>query len=232
MYDANYQGPVTGNIQTVYDIELGRLHLASEDLKYLISLYQGEITFLDSQIGRLFDSLDDMGMAANTIVALTGDHGESFAEHADFEEAGNVFHPHSLYNAEQRTPLLIRFPGTIPPSTLVHAPSQAIDLFPTLLDLAGLPIPVQSQGTSLAGLVNGSDSGANRAAFSSMPDFVFTSITTQPWKLIQNNANGQRKLFDLGSDPQETTDVLAEQPDVSAMLTSRLKAWMKEVHIS
>jgi len=232
MYDPDYQGPITTDIQTVYDIQLGRIKPGDRDLRHLLALYQGEISFLDSHLARFFSTMDQLGVTQNTVVAVTSDHGESFAEHADFEDKGNIFHPHSLYNVEQRTPLLLRYPRRVKPGTVIQAPTQAIDLLPTFMDLAGLPIPAQVQGATLTPLLSGTDDGAGRIAFATMPDFVFTGVTTPRYKLMQNNATGQHRLFDLVADPQESTDLSAAQPDVTSQLADRLHTWMKDVKIS
>ena len=232
LYDAGYRGALTGNIATVDAILAGKLQPAGADLQRLVSLYQGEISYLDSQIARLFAALDQQGLTQDTIVAVTGDHGESFAEHMLFEENGNIFHPKSLYNAEGRVPLLLRYPRVVKAGAVINVPTQAIDLFPTLLELAGQPVPQQSEGASAVGLLSGADNGQQRLAFASMPDFVFTSIATPQWKLIQNNASGQRRLYNMLHDIGETKDVLATNSDVGAQLSVQLATWMKAVKIS
>lgn len=231
-YDPGYRGAVQGNPVTVEALRGGLLQLSEPDVIRLMSLYQAEITYLDSQISRLFRALDDMQLTQNTIVAVTADHGESFAEHAEFIVGGDFFHPCGLYNPEGRVPLLLRYPPRIRPGAVVNAPTQAIDLLPTLLELTGLPSPAQAQGGSLLSLLDGSDDGAKRVAFSSMPDYVFTALTTPRWKLIQNNATGEHRLFDRSRDPDERLDQLAIEPDVASQLTAQLQAWMKAVKIS
>jgi arylsulfatase A-like enzyme len=231
LYDKDYQGPIDGAMQTVYDIQIGRLKPTDSDLRHLLALYQGELSFMDSQLQRLFASLDDRGLSSKTIVAVTGDHGESFAEHADFQEGGNVFHPHNLYNVEQRVPLLLRYPPAIQAGSVVTVPTQGIDLPLTLLELAGLPPMAQAQGKSLLDVLMGNPA-PDRVAFGAMADYVFTSIVTSRLKLIQNNATGQRRLFDLSADPQELTDIASAQYDASAQLAGRLSAWMHEVKIA
>jgi len=228
MYDPGYQGLMDGTLQTVDAIQNGSLKPTPEDLRKLLALYQGEISFLDSQIGRLFAQLS----GSNIVVAVTGDHGESFGEHADLDENGNFFHPHSLYSSEQQVPLLLRYSPVTRPGSTIGAITQAIDLFPTLLQLAGAPIPAQAQGASLLPLLDGSESGASRAAFSAMPDDVFTSITSEDWRLIRNNASGTQRLFNLSADPGEQHDLLATQTEQAASLGARLQGWMKEVKIA
>jgi arylsulfatase A-like enzyme len=231
-YDPDYSGKLDFTIDTIQAIEQGKLDPTPDDVKRLMSLYQGEITFLDSHLGRLFSTLDSLGLSDKTVLALTADHGESFGEHSTFREDTDYFHPHDLYNAEQRTPLLIRYPGHVKPGTVVPAPSQAIDLFPTLLESAGLNTPDQNQGRSLLRLLDGSESGADRAAYGSMPDYVFTSLTVPGWKLIRNNASGSSELYDLRADAGETHELSAANPAMTQQLGSNLQTWMKAMKIS
>jgi len=231
-YDPGYTGKLDFTIDTIQAIEQGNIQPGPEDVKRLMSLYQGEITFMDSHLGRLFTEIDSLGLADKTVVALTADHGESFGEHATFKEDTDFFHPHDLYNTEQRTPLVIRYPGQIKPGTVVQAPSQAIDLFPTLLEAAGMQAPDQNQGHSLLPLLDGSDSGAGRAAYGAMPDYVFSSVTVPGWKYIRNNASGSSELYDVQSDPEERHDLSASNPDKGKELGDSLQAWMKAMNIS
>ncbi|HEV7214374.1 MAG TPA: sulfatase, partial [Chloroflexota bacterium] len=97
-YDPGYTGSIQGNPATVDALRAGQLHPSEPDIIRLMSLYQAELTFLDSQIGRLFQALDDLRLTPNTVVAVTADHGESFAEHGEFVVGGDFFHPCGLYN--------------------------------------------------------------------------------------------------------------------------------------
>jgi arylsulfatase len=231
-YDPGYRGSIQGDPATVDALRAGQLHPSEPDIIRLMSMYQAEITYLDSQISRLFAALDAMQLTQNTILAVTADHGESFAEHGEFIVGGDFFHPCGLYNPEGRAPLLLRYPPSVRPGTVVEAPTQAIDLLPTLLEMTGLPASPQAQGASMVGLLNGSDDGAQRVAYASMPDYVFTALTTQHWKLIQNNATGEHRLYNRSRDPAEQLDQLAVQPEVGTQLTGQLQSWMKAVKIS
>ena len=231
LYNPTYQGPIDGSMRVVDSIQSGDLNPGAADIRQLLSLYQGEITFLDTHISRLFQEIDRLGQTDNTVVVVAGDHGESFGEHADLDEGGEFFHPHSLYNTEQRVPLLLRYPARLKAGTTVTAPTQAIDLFPTLLELAGISVSAQSEGKSLVQLLDGRDDGAGRAAYAAMPDYVFTSVATNGWKLIQNNASGTRRLFDLRADPLEQHDQLQAEPGIVTSMTGKLETWMKDVKI-
>lgn len=232
MYDPSYTGKFTANMATIQAIINGQIDPKGQDLERLISLYQGEISYLDSQIGRLFTTIDELNLRDQTIVAISGDHGESFADHTLFVIGNDFFHPRSLYNDESRVPFLLRFPPKVSANTIVQAPAQAIDVFATLLDLAGVPVPGQSQGRSLVPLISGSDTGVSRESFALMPDYTFTSIVVPGWKLIQNNATGQRRLYDLAADPGEQHDVFQAHTDLADRLSVRLNGWMKAENIS
>ncbi|HEU0168733.1 MAG TPA: sulfatase-like hydrolase/transferase, partial [Chloroflexota bacterium] len=226
-YDPNYSGSIDGSIDTVDAIQAGKLDPQGADLARLKSLYQGELTFMDQQLARLFSAIDGLNLSDNTVVALTADHGEAFGEHPEMVEGVPFFHPHSLHNEEIHTPLLLRYPGQIKAGAVVQAPTQAIDIFPTLLDLAGLKVPDQNQGASLVRLLDGSDDGTQRATFSAMPDYTFTSLIVPGWKLVQNNPGGDVELFDLAHDPGETHDLGTAEPDIARQMEAKVNDWMK-----
>ena len=226
-YDPSYAGKLTFSIDTIQSIEQGKIQPSPDDVKKLQSLYQGEISFLDTNIQRLFDAIDQQGLTNDTALVVTADHGESFGEHSTLKEDTDYFHPHDLYNAEQRVPLMIRYPGRIKAGTVIQAPTEAIDLFPTFLELADVKVPDQNQGKSLLRLLDGTDDGSRRVSYSMMPDYVFTSITVPGWKLILNTASGTRELYNLGNDLEETHDLSDSQPVLVKSLSDKLQTWMK-----
>ncbi|HUZ76218.1 MAG TPA: sulfatase [Chloroflexota bacterium] len=232
LYSPNYNGPINGSMAVVDEVQTGKLQPRGADLQRLIGLYESEITYMDGEIARLLKAIDALNHPSGTAIALTSDHGESFGEHADLDEGGDYFHPHSLYNTEQWVPLLLSWPGHVPPGGSVNAPTQAIDIFPTFLEMAGLRASPQAQGASVLPLLDGRDDGATRAAYGSMPDYVFTSVASGGWKLLRNNASGSQRLFDLIGDPAEQHDQLAAEPAVAAALAANLTSWMKAAHVS
>lgn len=230
MYDPGYKGPLDSSMQTVDAISNGTLDPKGDDLTRLLTYYQGEIVFTDQQIGRLMQSLDQQGLTENTILALTGDHGEAFGEHYFLTIHGEFFHPHSLFNTELQVPLLLRYPPRIRAGTVVNGITQSVDLLPSLLGFSGLPVPAQVQGTSVIDLEDGAPS-SDRRAFSAMWDNSFYSLTSGGWKLIRNNANGQLALFDQANDPGELHDAATDQPDLVREMEVKLLAWAREEHL-
>ena len=109
--------------------------------------------------------------------------------------------------------------------------TQSIDILPTLLDLAGLPVPDQVQGRSLRSQANG-DAGEDGSAFSAMWDNSFYSIASRGWKLIRNNGDsGKLALFDQIQDTGELHDVSTGQQSVVRELQPLLEAWARQEHL-
>ncbi|HVC34149.1 MAG TPA: sulfatase, partial [Chloroflexota bacterium] len=158
----DYHGSIDGSVDTIHKIEDHTLSPSAADIARMEELYQGEIAFTDAQFGKLLDYLTKLGVADDTIIAVTGDHGESFGEHDDWT------HGLKVYETEIRVPLFMRYQRRLPPGTAVTAPAQLIDIMPTLLDLAGLQAKQAVQGTSLLPLIAGQTNGAERAAFTEL----------------------------------------------------------------
>src|SRR5438309_11036344 len=109
--------------------------------------YDGEIAFADAQVGRLIEFLKDKGLYQNTLIILSGDHGESLGEH------GEKTHGFFIYNATLHVPLIIHLPGGMHAKTLANLVNLA-DLMPTVLDALNIQIPAQVQGQSLLPLMS------------------------------------------------------------------------------
>ncbi len=112
-----------------------------------LDLYDGEIAFTDSHIGRLLDGLDDLGLGEETVVVFTADHGEEFGDH------GGRDHGHTLYQELLHQPLILRVPGV--PAGRYSSMVRSIDVPATLLDLAMLPPAAESFGKSLRPVLHG-----------------------------------------------------------------------------
>jgi len=222
-----YTGTIDGSVETIHEIENHQLVPTPADLARLLELYQGEIAFTDFQLGRLLKKLDDGGMLDDTVIAVTGDHGESFGEHDDWTHGLKVYEP------EVRVPLLLRYPRRVPAGVVVEPPVQSIDVMPTLLDLTGITAAKSVQGVSLLPVLNGSSNGSDRVAFTELANEAFVSMLTfQEWKLIRNNANGQLQLYHVTDDAAEATNLVGEQPQLTNDLSTRLLELMKYSGVS
>jgi arylsulfatase A-like enzyme/thioredoxin-like negative regulator of GroEL len=190
-------------------------------------LYDGEIAFTDSQVGRLLDGLDDRGLAENTIVVVVGDHGESLGEHGETE------HGYCVCDATVKVPLIVRIPGADLEDIRVPAQVRTIDVMPTVLDLVGVEKPEPLHGQSLVPLMvePGGES----------PDYAYSesmSVHLQyGWSALYSIRTTEHKFIDapraelyaLGDDPAETKDLIGDLPDVAEELRSVLEILRLEI---
>jgi len=198
--------------------------------------YQGEIAFMDEQVGRLLDALDDAGVAEETIVIVVGDHGESF-EH-DFYFA----HEFRLYDALVHVPLLVRWPGRISPSRIASQVTLA-DIAPTLLSLASVPVSPEAQAAPLPDgvvltslLVSGNGSSRGAPAFcqtnseEGRPFYGWAShaVRDYPWKYIDSPEVDLRELYDLEGDPQELRNLIGDEPQQAREMSTMLSDWLEQ----
>jgi arylsulfatase A-like enzyme len=196
-----------------------------------VARYDEEIAFADAELGRLLDGLDRLGLAGNTIVAVTADHGEGLMDH------GHMEHGVHIYEEQVRVPLVLRWPGRIAPVRLA-APVELADLSPTLHELLGLPLDPAFEGASLApALVAGAPLEAARPVRLYRRHFAGEQrgetyvkgekfgVRVGRWKLIDGPEEGTRELFDLEADPGERANRIDAAPAVAADLAERLAAW-------
>jgi len=118
--------------------------ITDRQIQEMIAHYYALITHVDAQVGRILDQLAASGLAEDTLVVFTSDHGELLGDHGFTEKV-------LMYEQSVRVPLLVRWPNGIPGGQRVSAPVSGVDLVPTLLDLAGIAVPERIDGRSLAG---------------------------------------------------------------------------------
>jgi len=176
---------------------------------------------MDRHVGRLLQRLEDLRLAENTLVVFFHDNGPERPRWT----GGLKGHKGSLDEGGVRSPLFLRWPGRIPAGTVVPEVAGAIDLLPTIAELAGVPLPagVRLDGRSLAGPARGGGaSGPGRVLFTHWAG----RVTARTGRHL---LDAQGALFDLASDPGQTRDVAAEQPDTAAALGRAVAAWRREV---
>ena len=236
-YGADYPGQRVGEAIPVHRSAGGADYVrgwgpvaeVTPEARARIDAYDGGIAYFDAMFGNLLDHLDALGIGRQAVVALTADHGESLAEHRV------PFAHDALYDATVHVPLIVRAPGALPAGRVVEALSQAVDVAPTLLDLAGLPEAAATpsiQGRSLRPLAT-TEPGAQirqrgavqtERAYSEWTRYLASrSIRDQRHKLIHWFTGGLAlarpaprrvswvELYDLLEDPDETHDLAAEQ---------------------
>jgi iduronate 2-sulfatase len=172
----------------------------------LIRGYLAATSYVDAQIGRVLAELDRLDLEDNTIVVLWGDHGYKLGEHAEWVK-------HTNFEIDTRTPLIVRAPRMVARGRRTRAFVEAVDLYPTLSELAGLPEP-RHQGLSFAPLLRNPDEPWKTAAFSQYPRgrVMGHSIRTDRFRYTEwrDTRSGQvmaRELYDHVRDPGENINV-------------------------
>jgi arylsulfatase A-like enzyme len=190
-----------------------------------LPLYEAEVAYWDDRFKRLARKL---GVEQrDVLVVFTSDHGEEFADH------GQLGHTHTLYEELVRVPLVFYWPRGIRSGARIDEPVSILDIYPTLLELAGVDPPAGLQGRSLAPLLRGERSpDPERELLFELypPKPTIKAIRQGRWKLIQRFApHGEAMLFDLVDDPGERHDLAAARPKVTARLVERLAETIREL---
>lgn len=172
-------------------------------------LYDAEVAYVDAQFGRFLDGLQERGLADDIGLLLLADHGEEFFEHGGFT------HGRTLYQEQLHVPMILRLPRDDAGRRIATTVRQ-VDVLPTLLQMAGVPLPASIQGASLLPLLSTPEVGRPALSQLRLGDLELDSVIDREWKLIATVApgSGQRRfeLFDLDSDPGELRDQQAGQP--------------------
>lgn len=188
--------------------------------EYSHDLYSGEVAFVDAQLGILFDSLDKNGALEKTIIIITSDHGEALGER------GEITHGFFAYNNTMHIPLFLFYPGIEP--KIVGENASHIDIFPTVCDLLGLPVPEHIQGESLLPIAAGQERQKKRIYFESLSPHL--KMDCAPLRgFIQGDIKfidlPLKEVYNLNKDPQEETN-LASNYDIPQLVRD-LESLMK-----
>ena len=194
--------------------EVVRRHLAD---------YYACISYADAQIGRVLAALQEAGHAKNTIVIFTGDNGLAVGQHG-------LLGKQSVYEHSLRVPLVMRGPG-VPAGQRQAGFAYNFDLFPTVCEMVGLPIPKTVEGKSLAPVLAGRTKAVRDGVFGAYRNLQ-RMVRDERYKLIKYAVKGEKhtQLFDLVDDPWETKN-LAEDPAFAkqlAALEARMNRCLKE----
>lgn len=186
----------------------------------MIHGYYAAVSYADAQVGRLLDALDQLGLRDKTIVLLWGDHGWHLGDHGLWGKQTN-------FENATRAPLIISVPGQTTAGRKTEALVEFVDLYPTLVDLCGLPMPPDLEGTSFRPLIENPDQAWKRAAFTQQP-FEFPgygsgmgyTLRSARYRFTEWTVPGRdfraRELYDYETDRLEMEN-LAGQPAVARL---------------
>jgi arylsulfatase len=190
----------------------------------LTGIYYGSITHVDAQVGRLLAELDKLGMASNTMILFTADHGNMLGDKARWFKGVQ-------YEGSVRIPLLWRGPKGAAENkgAVVEKPVDNTDFVPSILETAGLPVPERVQGRSFLKLARGGDANWKPRIYSELRSGM---VLEDGWKLIEDprGASPARELYNLRNDPKEDRDLAADPKQRARVeyLVHELNAWRKE----
>lgn len=215
------------------------------ELEVIGSVYDASVLELDDLLKNLLAAMDEAGYLDHTVVIVTSDHGEQLGEHHLLD------HQYSLYEPLIRVPLIVKYPTLFEPGTDMK-PVMNIDLFPTILQIAGLDSPLTHTGQAIT-LLSSAASQATSQPTSRSRVSEYRSPATAPFQTIQRmysdwrpayfrrklravtmgnhkyiwSSDGRHALYDLQTDSGELRNLCLKQPKLAAELRSRLDTIVK-----
>lgn len=197
------------------------------------------VAAVDDSVGELLKGLKDLGLEKDTVVFFFSDNGGLCTKPTPGPTSNLPLRSGKgwLYEGGVREPMIVRAPGITRPGTLCTTPVVSMDFFPTMLELAGLPLQpaVHADGESLLPLLRGETGNPQRPLYWHYPHHHGSgwspgaSIREGDWKLIEFYERNQVELYHLSEDPYEKQDVALQHPEVTKNLTARLHAWQKSM---
>jgi len=220
-------------LQNVFD----DIELHGGDINDSMASYLTEVYFLDVFIGELLDKLDELDLAETTIVAFTSDQGPAISRFKKTPvsrkdltlvgwSGGLRGQKHEEYEGGVRTPFILRWPGQVPGGKINELSHfSALDWLPTISRIAGLPIePTDFHGEDVLDIWLGSDRSRNQ------PLFWMNSMKKDNWRLyFRGSSSVALELYDLSTDPGETTNLVKKRPEVVMALARLWTQWQKEI---
>ena len=186
-----------------------RVMLNSGRWKEAVQAYLATVSYVDGQIGRVLDALQDSEHAQNTIICLWGDHGWHLGEKQHWRKF-------ALWEEATRAPLIWVVPGITPANTICSQPVDFMSIYPTLCQLAQIPLPGHVEGVSIQPLLQNPSATWNQPAITTYGPNNH-AVRDQRWRLIRY-ADGSQELYDHDTDPLEWTN-LAEEKEHSQTIT-------------
>ena len=172
------------------------------------SPYDGEIAYVDEQIGAILAKLDDAGLDQDTLIVFTADHGESLGEH------GETSHGFFVYDGSLQVPLIMKSEASIPSGGRIGAQVRLVDVAPTVFALVDLPIPADVQGESLLAFLNGEQDGdlpAYGECYASQLNFGWAPLVSLRYGGFKYIDAPRPELYDLNADPGEDRNLFLDE---------------------
>jgi choline-sulfatase len=191
--------------------------LTDEEAPVVMTAYLANITMVDMNLGRVLKALKELGLAENTVVAYTSDHGDMQWQHRRFGKM-------TMFDAAARIPLLLRYAPRVPRGIVRHEVVEQVDLYPTFCDMLDVPTPLSVQGRSLMPLLEGKAADWPNTAFIEMGSSVVVRASRHKCRFEGDKA---LELYDLEKDPQEWDNLIGKPggEKIVADMRRLLKDW-------
>ncbi len=201
------------------------------------SPYNAEVAYTDEHVGKLLAKLDELGLKENTLIVLTGDHGESLGAH------GELTHGRFLFDTTVLIPLILYHNDRIPKGSRIEAMVRSIDIMPTILDFLGIPDSADSQGVSLLPALEGKLEERPILLETMLPYYEsedlkdipveLTGLRTREWKLVYVSMEKDGRpawtaeLYNVSKEPYELFDVREENKTTFNRLMNEMHSMMQ-----
>jgi arylsulfatase A-like enzyme len=200
-------------------------NVGEAEQRFVAANYDGQLAAMDQALGDLLAALKARGRYRGALVIVTADHGEFLGEHGQLGHIARM-----LYEPVLHVPLVMKLPGAPGTPARIDRPVQLVDVMPTVLGIAGAPVPPDVQGQPLLDASHAllAEEDINPflvSRYGALYDRAIRVLYEPPYKLI-TTSRGERMLFDLGRDPGETQDISATEPAVLDRMAQRLEASM------
>jgi arylsulfatase A-like enzyme len=221
-------GPVR-DFKPFRDFHLSWMPPGIRDIAHVIAQYDGELAYMDACIARIFTRLQELGQWEDTLIVFTADHGETLADH------GCYFDHHGTYEPTLMVPLVLCWPGKLPPGVRIKGQALLEDIVPTLVDLMGLEKAkkVPFDGKNLMRMVRGQVQEYRSEFYISECTWMRKrGWRTPEWKLIEAlepdfHGKPPLELYNLVLDPLEAQNLAKREKGMVEMLRARMLAWVE-----
>jgi len=237
-YGGDEKAPSNHSMDALFAFEPFKVYFeqwmgGTTDIEFTIAQYDAEIAYCDAALAHIFNRIEELDLADDTLLILVADHGEEMDEHQMW------FDHHGLYDTNLHVPLIMRCPGKLPAGKRISGLARMFDLAPTILDflgLSGIAQEANMEGSSLLPLVK-SNRGRKKEVCSELFLTECTwmrkrGIRTREWKYIRSSEpdihnRPPKELYHLVDDPGELKNLADEMPEIVKDLEGRLTDWVK-----
>jgi arylsulfatase A-like enzyme len=231
MYDPREIDPPIGDLDLLSDrdpmyrtwpVAYGWDKLSPEAIQNARAHYYGLVSFQDHNIGRMIAWLEDAGQLDNTIIIYSADHGDLLGDFRCFFKC-------NMFQGSVGVPLIFAGPGVAQQGS-INALGGLQDILPSVAEMTGNPLPQEVMGTSLAGVLAGTEEAAMDQYISQSLDAPNQRymVRTLQWKYVYHELLGTEELYDEVEDPQELVNLAAERPEIVSEMRGRLLDWVRE----